>query len=630
MSTYRKIHGRSIQAVTTDPTGDITEGQVWYNTTSDTFKTVVANEAWASTSPVIQSRDAAGAAGIQTAAMIFGGRNETPTGGPAGGPNQQYNLTEEYNGTGFSAGGAMVQGRQGLGGTGTQTAGLGAGGYHPPAPGPKSLVEEYDGSSWSEVTNMPTATFAMGSAGTQTAALFSGGRTGSGWVSTTYEYDGTNWTTGGALGTARTLKSAMTGIQTAAVAFGGNLNPPGGRTNKVEEYNGSSWSEVTALPTDKQSSMASGIQTAALNFGGSTPGATGGVATTFKYDGTNFSATGNMGSIILDGGSLKTASDNSTGLQMSGYGASTYTGISQEFTSSINVITAGAWASGGNMGTTRRGMGGAGTQTATAVFGGYNGSNTVTTGEDYDGSSWSSGAALNTPMFINSGAGTQTAALSANGYALPPGPYGGDGTAYAAESDGSSWTAITNVPVKGYNRNAFGVQTAAAVFGGSGSPSNPGTLSSSQEWDGSNWTSGGTMNTGRSVLGSGGTLTAGVAFGGNVPPATGATEEYNGSSWTAGGTMNIAKEGLPGNNGVQTAALATGGNNTAYLNSVEEYNGTSWSTRPSISTARYGTSTGDASSGLLCGSYTGTANTNITEEFTAESSALNVKTLTQS
>ena len=46
MSTYRKIHGRSIQAVTTDPTGDVAEGQIWYNTTSDTFKSVLTQESW--------------------------------------------------------------------------------------------------------------------------------------------------------------------------------------------------------------------------------------------------------------------------------------------------------------------------------------------------------------------------------------------------------------------------------------------------------------------------------------------------------------------------------------------------------------------------------------------------------
>ena len=170
MSTYRKIHGRSIQAVTTDPTESVAEGQVWYNTTSDTFKSVLVTEAWASASPLIQSRDSAGGAGTQTAAMVFGGRNEVD--GPStGGPNQQYNLNEEYNGSGYSTGGALVQGRQGLSGAGTQTAGLGVGGYHPPSPGPKSLVEEYDGSSWSEVTNQPTATFGQGSAGTQTSAV---------------------------------------------------------------------------------------------------------------------------------------------------------------------------------------------------------------------------------------------------------------------------------------------------------------------------------------------------------------------------------------------------------------------------------------------------------------------------
>jgi len=41
MTTYRNIHGRAIQAVTTDPTVAVAEGQIWYNTSSDTFKSVV-------------------------------------------------------------------------------------------------------------------------------------------------------------------------------------------------------------------------------------------------------------------------------------------------------------------------------------------------------------------------------------------------------------------------------------------------------------------------------------------------------------------------------------------------------------------------------------------------------------
>ena len=633
MSTYRKIHGRSIQAVTTDPTGDITEGQVWYNTTSDTFKTVVANEAWASTSPVIQSRDAAGAAGIQTAAMIFGGRNETPTGGPAGGPNQQYNLTEEYNGTGFSAGGAMVQGRQGLGGTGTQTAGLGAGGYHPPAPGPKSLVEEYDGSSWSEVTNMPTATFAMGSAGTQTAALFSGGRTGGGWVSATYEYDGTNWTTGGALGTARTLKSAMTGIQTAAVAFGGNLNPPGGRTNKVEEYNGSSWSEVTALPTDKQSSMASGIQTAALNFGGSTPGATGGVATTFKYDGTNFSATGNMGSIILDGGSLKTASDNSTGLQMSGYGASTYTGISQEFTSSVNVITAGAWASGATFPYGAGGITGFGGQTTAVAVGGESAPGpVVNTISHYDGSSWT--AATSYPINIRNGGtiGTQTAGLVTGANTAP----GATPTSNATnEYDGSSWTSGGAYPAVVSSVGVSGIQTAALGSGGYFTPSGSPGSTAVNIYDGSSWTSTTAMNTARYSHGCSGSTTASLVFGGS--PGKGLlVEDWNGSSWTAlsnkivdtANAYSTSKTGVT----ADSAYLFSSPSSSFSGNPTELFNGTAFQTAPALATPRFGGSAGTPTAALAFSGYAGPGapRSTVTEEFTAETTALNVKTLTQS
>ena len=64
MSTYRKIHGRSIQAVTTDPTESVAEGQVWYNTSSNTFKSVVAGEAWSSGGPLSTGRYLSGLTGI--------------------------------------------------------------------------------------------------------------------------------------------------------------------------------------------------------------------------------------------------------------------------------------------------------------------------------------------------------------------------------------------------------------------------------------------------------------------------------------------------------------------------------------------------------------------------------------
>jgi hypothetical protein len=61
-------------------------------------------------------------------------------------------------------------------------------------------------------------------------------------------------------------------------------------------------------------------------------------------------------------------------------------------------------------------------------------------------------------------------------------------------------------------------------------------------------------------LGGAGTQTAGLAFGGNLPPFTGATEEYNGSTWTYKSckVLNTARFALAGA-GTQTAALAFGG-----------------------------------------------------------------------
>ena len=99
MTTYRNIHGRSIQAVTTDPTETVSEGQIWYNTNSDTFKTVLLNAGWSSGGNLLTARQEILGTGTQTAALGSAGYNSPNTGIGA--------LTEEYNGTGWTAGGAL-------------------------------------------------------------------------------------------------------------------------------------------------------------------------------------------------------------------------------------------------------------------------------------------------------------------------------------------------------------------------------------------------------------------------------------------------------------------------------------------------------------------------------------------
>ena len=73
------------------------------------------------------------------------------------------------------------------------------------------------------------------------------------------------------------------------------------------------------------------------------------------------------------------------------------------------------------------------------------------------------------------------------------------------------------------------------------------------------WASGGNMGTARGGLGSAGTQTAALGFGGYLPGATAATEEYDGSTWTSNPTgLNTARSQLAGC-GTQTAALGFGG-----------------------------------------------------------------------
>jgi hypothetical protein len=117
MTTYKEIFGKYVQNYSSDPTSTDTEGQIYYNTTSGTFKTVLGNfGAWASGGNLGTARRDLAGAGTQTSALGFGGR--TPATG----------ATEEYDGTVWSAGGTMGTARYGLAGAGTQTAGLGFGG----------------------------------------------------------------------------------------------------------------------------------------------------------------------------------------------------------------------------------------------------------------------------------------------------------------------------------------------------------------------------------------------------------------------------------------------------------------------------------------------------------------------
>ena len=182
MAAYKTLKGQSIRQVAQDPTNPI-EGEIWYNTTIGVLKGFPALLAWSSGGSLSTGHQDTMAAGTQTAGLCFGGT--PPTGGIV--------ATEEYNGSGWAAGGDMNTARRGAAkfSAATQTAALGFGGNANP-PTTISETEEYNGSSWTSGGDLNSGRRYIAGAGLQNAALGFGG--GPAAIVLTEMYDGSSWT----------------------------------------------------------------------------------------------------------------------------------------------------------------------------------------------------------------------------------------------------------------------------------------------------------------------------------------------------------------------------------------------------------------------------------------------------
>ena len=89
-----------------------------------------------------------------------------------------------------------------------------------------------------------------------------------GELKTRNQFVGNAWSSGGSLNTARKLPSAsVSGTQTASLAFGGEV-PPNNFQNITESWNGTNWSNVASMNTDRAYFGGVGTGTAGLAFGG--------------------------------------------------------------------------------------------------------------------------------------------------------------------------------------------------------------------------------------------------------------------------------------------------------------------------------------------------------------------------
>jgi len=278
-----------------------------------------------------------------------------------------------------------------------------------------------------------------------------------------------------------------------------------------------------------------------------------------------------------------------------------------------------SWASGGAMTTARTGLASAGTQNANVFMGGQlSNSPFAGTGatELYDGSTWTTNPNAN-PFTggNNSGTGTQTAALSFGGYPNIQTTVEFDGSSYAAGGGLSTGRETIS--------NNIGTQTAAVAAGGY--VRSPDTYpTATEEYNGTGWSAGNTINTPGYGRAGSGILTAALLSGGIEPGQLSNAEEYDGSSWSTVTSRPYAA-GNSGTSGTQTASLAYGGDPSSALTTTVGYDGTTWSTRSAMTTGRamMGSSSGGTSSSALASS--GISST-ATEEFTGEVTAQTVTT----
>ena len=271
------------------------------------------------------------------------------------------------------------------------------------------------------------------------------------------------WASGNNMNTARYRMQGGMGIYNAAFAVGGAT------PNKanVENYNGTSWTEVNDLPSIRADISAGGTATAGFALGG-TPSPN---SQTLEWDGTNWTT----------GGAFP-----------------------------VGCARAGTF----------------GVQTAFVAVGGASDARSPSDQSvntlEYNGSSWTAGNNYPTILANGGGGGTLTAGLMASGYT----PADSSGK-HACTYDGTNWTQVADTN-NTHAEHGFAQRSPNSAFlNYGGAPNSVNT----EEWNGSAWTETNNLSTGRSAGGSTGNLNNALYFGGSSPSlsptTTAATEEWS-------------------------------------------------------------------------------------------------------
>ena len=316
--------------------------------------------------------------------------------------------------------------------------------------------------AWASGGNMNTARQYVGAFGSQTAGLVAGGETSTS-VNNVEQYDGTSWTEIAEINTTRYGLEGFGNSYTSGFVVGGAPDKA-----ETESWNGTSWTEVGDLPQGTERGGCAGTSTSAFYVGG------------YKYP--------------------SPAAPTNVGYDWDG----------------------SSWGTGNNINTTRDRMGAAGVVTSGIVFGGTSPGGQHAQAELYNGSAWTETGDLNTGRYFAAGSGSTTAGLAFGGN-LDPG-----NTDVTESFNGSSWTEVSDLNTARHGLAGFGTTSATLATGG-GDPLKANT----EDWNGNNWTEVADLNTARKHLSraSAGTTTNGLVYVGDISGTkTAESEEWSGSS----------------------------------------------------------------------------------------------------
>jgi len=457
-----------------------------------------------------------------------------------------------------------------------------------PVPYAQALADNPYAGVWSSGGTRNEQAGAIGGTiiGTQTAAVAAGGNISGSVTNKTEEYNGTSWTAGNTLGTARRSLQAA-GLESAGLVFGGDTSVNStGFSNLTETYNGTNWSEANELNTARGAGSGAGLSTAAVAIGGSTgPGAPNYSAVVENWNGSSWTNGTSVNTARIRGG----ASGIQTSLLF--FGGQAAPGASN----SVELWNGSSWTETTEINTARGSAGSAGETSTAALFFGGSPSRAIT--ESWDGTSWTEVADLATGQSDNFGVvrGSNISALSSGGESSP--------NAVSEEWSFSGLNPATT-PAADYSDAIVGQMYYNSTSGQFKAIKSGGAPIGT-------WASVSSMNTARGRLGGFGSATAAIGAGGVLPPngVTDAVEQWNGSAWTEIAEINTSRYTSHFQFGTTTNGIMAGGSltgpGTPTQVVVEQWNGSAWTEVGDLNKNKsQGGATGTTTAGVIFGGFT--------------------------